>query len=252
MIPRAKLILAVLAVSFISLGCVWFPTEYTVAPSFTVHVSNRFGPVAGLKLRANRPKDADLSGLIPEELRARLTNEKVERVEESITDANGDAHFDLDRPGHWYLEPYNPARNLDVVSVFADPTFKATTVDLQWPRNYIETRHLQGRITAGLTLLHKVPLKQSVVGLYDYISLKELTKTKTGDDGSFQFDGIATGIYFLGLNTTDGTTPNWDNHYLQGYVPVYIGPDGQRDWLSILAENTDCGLSYDLEENNKR
>jgi hypothetical protein len=178
-----------------------------------------------------------------------LTNEKVERVEESITDANGDAHFDLDRPGHWYLEPYNPARNLDTVSVFADPHFEATTVNLQWPSRFLETKQLQGRIASRHTRFPNVPLKQSVVGLYDYVSLKELAKTKTGDDGSFQFDGVGPGIYFLGLNTTDGSHLDWYNYYPHGYIPVYIGPDGQRDWLSILAENTDCGLSYDLEEN---
>jgi hypothetical protein len=244
MIPRTKRVLVILALSFVSLGCVFLEPEYTVTPSFSVHISNRYGPVAGLKLRATRPKD-NLPSLISDELRAKLTDEQIVRVMESVTDANGDAHFDLDRLGHWYLEADSPGRR-SYVSVYADPHFDSTKVNLQWPESEIlETRALRGRLSDGLTFSYSYPLKQTDLSLRTYVSFAEVATTKTGDDGSFQFDRVEPGLYFLGIGMGHGST----QYQVRGYIPIYIGDDGPRERLSIAMDKTDCGLEYDLEEN---
>lgn len=246
-----KRVLAVLLLSFASLGCVYFLPDYTVTPSFTVHVSNRYGPVVGLLLRATRPKDVDLSGLIPEELRARLTNEQVVRIEEATTDANGDAHFHLDRLGHWYLGPETPAANaLDAVNIYVDPSFSSEPVSLRWPRSSIlDSKQLHGQLSDGLETSRYRPLKQTTLILHSFVTLAEIAATKTGDDGSYQFDGVPTGLYFLGINSKEESTSTIYPQYPKGYIPVFIGVDSPREQLSIVTESTDCGLLYDLEEN---
>jgi hypothetical protein len=242
--PQSKRALVVVAFWLVSVGCTFLEPQYTVTPSFTVHVSNRYGRVVGLTLRATRPKDS-LPDLISDELRARLVNEKVIRVEEAVTDSNGDAHFDLDRPGHWYLEPYNAARGLDYVSVFADPHFEATQVNLQWPSGFLEAKHLRGRISEKLTHTGNVPLNQGALSLHDYISLAKLASTRTSDDGTYQFDGVAPGNYFLGINV-DADSGRYGPHP-HGYIPIHIGPDSPLDGISLAAQDTTCGLFYDLE-----
>lgn len=249
MSPRTKRALVVLVFSLSSLGCTFFEPQYTVTPSFTVHVSSLYGPVKGLTLRATRPRDTDLTGLVPDELNARLLHEPFVRVMESTTDANGDAHFDLDRFGHWYVEPDSLARGLDYVSVFADPHFETRTVNIQWPGSKIlETKQLKGRISDGLWFSHTTALKQAILSVHDFVSLAEVATTTTGDDGSFRFDGVMPGVYFLGVRVKDGGNSSGPH----GYIPVYIGGDSPRESLSIETESTTCGLMYDLEENRSR
>jgi hypothetical protein len=247
--PRTKRALIVLALSLPSLGCTFFEPQYQVAPSFTVHVSNRYGPVVGLTIRATRPRDADLTGLVPDELNTRLLHEQFVRVMESTTDAKGDAHFDLDRFGHWYIEPDSSGRGLDYVSVFADPHFETSIVNMQWPGSEIlETKQLKGRISDGLWRSQTTGLKQATLSVHDLVSLAEIANTRTGDDGSFRFGTLTPGIYFLGVSVKDqsaSTAP-------QGYIPVHIGGDSLRESLSIEAASTSCGLMYDLEENRSR
>jgi hypothetical protein len=246
---RTKRALIVLGISLSSLGCTYFEPQYRVTPSFTVHVSNHYGPIAGLTIRATRPRDPDLTGLVPDELNARLLHEQFVRVMESTTDANGDAHFDLDRFGHWYVEPDNSASGLDYVSVFADPHFETGTVNIQWPGfKILEVKQLKGRISGGLLHSQTTPLKQTILSVHDFVSLAEVATTKTGDDGSFRFDGVMPGVYFLGVRVkaaSNSTGP-------EGYIPVYVGDGSPRESLSIEIELTSCGVMYDLEENRSR
>jgi hypothetical protein len=244
MTSQKKRILAILALSFTSLGCVFFEPEFKVAPSFTVNVSNRYGLVAGIKLVATRPKDK-LPDLLSDESRAKLMNEQVVHVVESVTDANGDAHFVLNWPGHWYLQFDSPGRR-SYVSVYVDPNFDATRMYLQWPESkFLETKLLRGNLSDGLIFLHKYPLKQVNLSLHKLVSFSEVATTKTSDDGSYQFDKVEPGLYFLGIGMGHGS----NKYQERGYIPIYIGDDSPREQLSIAMDATDCGLEYDLEEN---
>jgi hypothetical protein len=236
--------LAVIALALVSLGCSFFPPEYRVPPSFSVRVTNVHGPVVGLKLRVTNFKSEEFSKLGSEQQRVAKPDQFVELIAESMTDDNGEAHFKLNRSGHFDLQPDHPASRLDWVGLDVVSTAKANTVKLEWPTSAIlQTKQLRGRISDGLMSSRNSPLKQEVLTLHELVSFKQIATTATDDDGSFRFDNVPSGVYFLRLRANE-TTP--------GDIAIYVGEESQRQSLSIATTYTSCGLSYDLEENKQK
>lgn len=235
---------AVLAFSIASLGCSFFPPEYTVPLSFSVRVANAHGPVVGLKLRVTNFKSEEFSRLSSEQQRSAKPDQFVEVIGEASTDDSGEAHFNLSTPGHFTLEPDHPASRLDWVGLDVIAKGKRNTVRLDWPTSAIlDTKQLRGRISSGLMSSRSSPLQQKALSLHTLVEFKEIAATITDDDGSFRFDGVPQGVYFLHVGTSET---------VHGDIPVYIGAETSRDSLAIATEYSSCGLSYDLEENKNK
>ena len=83
--------------------------------------------------------------------------------------------------------------------------------------------------------------------LVNYSDIAELTTT---NDGTFDCETIAAGLYFLQIIPTREKTA--DLYKSEGNVAIYITPQESYSSLSISVADTDCGLSYDLEENKAR
>ena len=115
---------------------------------------------------------------------------------------------------------------------------------LVWPTSAIlQTKHLRGRISDGLMSSRSSPLKQEVLSLHDLVSFKEIAITTTSDDGSFRFDNVPSGVYFLRMRANERTP---------GAIAVNVGEESPRLSLSIATTYTSCGLTYDLEENKEK
>jgi hypothetical protein len=247
-----KQALAVFALSLASLGCSFFPPEYRVPLSFSVRVTNGHGPVVGLELRVTRFKTDEFSKLSSEQQRVAKPDRFVELIAESLTDGHGEAHFNLRRSGHFDLQPDHPASSLDWVGLDVAADAAPNTVKLKWPTSAIlQTKQLHGRITDGLMSSSSAPLKKVNLSLHTLVSFTEVATTTTKDDGSFQFDDVPSGVYFLRMLPKEDAA-NGDSNQPQGDIAIYVGKDSSRESLSIATSYSSCGLSYDLEENKAR
>jgi hypothetical protein len=236
--------LAVLALSVASLGCSFFPPEYSVPLSFSVRVTNAHGPVVGLTLKVTNFKSDEFSRLSSAQQRTTKPEQFVELIAEAFTDDRGEAHFNLSRSGHFTLQPDHPANQLDWVGLNVVADAKSNTVRLEWPTSTIlEAKQLRGRISTGLMSSRSLPIQKAVLSIRALVSFKEIATAVTNDDTSFRFDDLPPGAYFLHVGTEET---------VHGDIPVYIGAEASRDSLSIAAEYTSCGLSYDLEENKPK
>jgi hypothetical protein len=236
--------LAIVILSLASLGCTFFPAEYNVPFSFSVHVTNGRAPLVGLKLRITNFKSEEFSKLTSEQQRTANPDEFVELIAEALTDESGVAHFNLSRSGHFDLQPDHPASLRDWVVLNEAADAKDNMVKFQWPTSAIlETKQLRGRISDGLMSPNSSPLKQESLSLHALVSFKEIATTRTNDDGSFQFGDVPQGVYFLHIGGEEA------NH---GEIAVFVSGENTRDSLSISTTYTSCGLSYDLEENKSK
>jgi hypothetical protein len=247
-----KQALAVLVLSVASLGCSFFPPEYKVPLSFSVRIANGHGPVVGLKLRVTRFKTEEFSRLSLEQQRLAKPGQFVELIAESLTDGHGEAHFNIRKSGHFDLQPDHPATHLDWVSLDVVPDAAPNTVKLKWPTSAIlQTKQLHGRITDGLMSSSSAPLKKVNLSLHALVSFTEVGTTTTKDDGSFQFDDVPPGLYFLRMLPKEDAA-NGDSNQQQGDIAIYVGKDSPWESLSIATNYGSCGLFYDLEENKGR
>jgi hypothetical protein len=105
--------LTILVVSITAFGCIYDAPQYTVPPSFSIHVSNDHNAVVGLKLRVTRFKASEFSRLSREEQRVANLGQLVEIIAESITDNSGDAYFNLATTGHFDIRPSRQSARLD-------------------------------------------------------------------------------------------------------------------------------------------
>jgi hypothetical protein len=179
-------------------------------------------------------------------------------IAESATDASGLARFNLTAPGGFTLAPKHPANHLDWVEldVVADVTPATqgnesieSAVELKWPSTAIlKTRQLRGSLSDGLMSSRGSPLKQASLSVRELVSYVEVAKLTTSDTGSFQFDNLPEGLYFLQISGGTGK----DSHTPGGDISVYISADNKRNGISVATTSSSCGLSYDLEENKAR
>ena len=242
MLSRAYRALAIVALSLLTLACSYFPPEYKVPLSFTVRVANDQGPVVGLNLRITNFKSDEFSKYGLDQKRIDDPNQFTELIAESVTDSMGEAHFHLTRTGHFNLEPNHPASHLDWVGLNVVANGKAKIVKLEWPKSLVlESKELRGTISDGLMSYSSAPLKQIVVSLHNLVPFTQLDYTTTSGDGTFQFDDVPPGLYFLHV-----TGP------VEGDILVNVDRHAPRNQLAIAIEYSTCGLSYDLKENKAR
>jgi hypothetical protein len=246
-------VLTVLVMSITGFGCMRNAPQYTVPPSFSIHVNNDHGAVVGLKLRVTRFKAAEFSKLSRAEQRGANLEQFVEIIAESITDKSGDAYFNLATTGHFDVQPDHPANQLDWIAINVQNDAKPVAVKLIWPTSLIlQSTQLQGRIADGLLLSRNVPLKRVAITLHDLVSFDQIEATETADDGSFRFLDVQPGLYFLRVLDEGPKVTAYGWYAPDGDIAISIRKDAPRDSLPIFVSKTDCGLSYDLEENKHR
>jgi hypothetical protein len=246
-----RIAISIVVLSASTLACSFLPPVRKVSRSFSVHVKNDVGPVAGLKLKVSRFKMDDFEKLTDEQQRSADPSNFVEVIARSITDATGTAPFNLDRTGAFTLSPDSPASHLDGVGLDVSDQTRSAVVELQWPTMAIlRTVHLRGKLSKGLFSSRSTPLKNNGLTLHTLVDYREVSATTTGDDGAFDFRGVAPGLYFLQILATPGRTS--DFYKPEGNIAIYVAPDNSHDTLMISTVNTSCGLSYDLEENKAR
>lgn len=242
-------LVAVLLLSASALSCSFFPPVQKVPLSFSVHVKNDLGSVVGLKLRVTGFKTDEFLKLTDEQQSTANPEQFVVVIAESITDTSGVAHFNLTTPGNFTLEPNHPAGGLNSVVLDVVPDTPPATVEFQWPASAIlRTRQLRGHLSDGLMSSRSAPIRRVDLSVRELISYTEIAASATSDSGSFEFDSLPNGIYFLRVNGGADKRPN----QLRGNIAVYIGGDSPRDTLSVVTNYSSCGLSYDLEENKAR
>jgi hypothetical protein len=167
----------VIGLSILSLGCSFFPSEHRVPLSFSVRVTNTHGPVAGLKLRVTNFNSEEFSELSLDQQRVARPEQFVELIAESYTDASGEAHFKLSRPGHFSLEVNHPASHLDWVALNVVANTKPKTINLEWPTSAIlETQQLSGRINKGLMSSASPPLEGVALRLRTLVSFSDFAR----------------------------------------------------------------------------
>jgi hypothetical protein len=237
-------VLAAFLFSLSALACVEVPPEYTVPPVFSVRVTNGYGAVAGLKLQVTRFKMTEFLSLNAEQQRAAKPDKFTVLVAESVTDSSGEAHFNLSTPGDFDVHPDIPAHNLFWITVHVRTNAQPATVRLEWPTSVLQTKQLRGRISDGLMSSHTTPLKARV-SVHQLVSFEEVAATTTANDGSFQFPDAPSGLYFVRVEVTNESSR-------MGDIPIFVGQEATREMVSIEVGFTDCGLSYDLEENAAR
>jgi hypothetical protein len=227
------------------------PLTRKVRRSFSVHVTNDVGPVAGLKLRVSFYKSDDFKAA-----QKRVADPKTFQgiVAQASTDETGTARFKLDRAGTFMLSPENRESWLDfVVLDVTDHQPLSSVVELRWPPlPILRTAHLRGRLSRGLFSSPNTPLKHRGLKLRGLVDYREVADTTTGDDGAFEFRGTGPGFYFLQLVPTPKDTVGTDLYDPGGNIAVIVARDVSRDILNISMEQTPCGLSYDLDENRER
>jgi hypothetical protein len=246
-----KTAVAIVAFSISSLACAILPPVYQVPRSFSVHVANMNGPVAGLKLRVTRFNNKKLNQLSIEQQRTAVPDQFVELIAETTTDSQGVAHFNLSKSGQFDLESDSPGSSL-WIEVNVERGARSKTLELQWPTTQIlASTQARGRITSGLFSSKSGPVKGAVLSLHTFLPFTEVASTTTNDDGSFAFGDVLPGLYFLHL-TIKGLNSPLVSDPLEGDIPIRIGPQSPRESLSIATDYSDCGLSYDLEENKAK
>ncbi len=245
-------VLTVLGMLLSAFGCMYNTPQYTVPPSFSIHVSNDHGDVVGLKLRVTRFKRAEFSKLSRAEQRGANLERFVEIIAESITDRTGDAYFNLATTGHFNVQPDHPANGREI-AINVQNDAKLVALKLIWPTPFIlQSTQLQGRIADGLLISRNVPLNRVAITLHDLVSFDQIETTETADDGSFRFPDVPAGLYFLHMGEKGPKVTADGSFAPDGDIAISIRKDAPRDRLSILVSMTDCGLSYDLEENKHR
>lgn len=236
-----------LILSAAAFACVEVPIVYQVSRSFTVHVKNEIGRVAGLNLKVSHFRTEEFAQLSAEQQRSADPNSFEEVIAQSTTDDNGMAHFNLNEIGRFSLSTDGPANqtwvDLDVTEQTSSPV-----VELQWPSTAIlRTAQIRGNLSKGLFSSRSSPLAHNDLKLRTLVHYAEIAALTTDDAGTFDFGTVDPGLYFLQIIAkseikTRSETP-------EGNIPIYVRPEESHTSLRISVSNTDCGLMYDLEKN---
>jgi len=199
-------LLAVLA-AWPGLPCsMTFRTE-VVGPNFRVQAKDRGRPVEGIPIKLH-------IGMVVKY--------------QAITDKNGIARFHNLPPGSYFLiagpEPgFADAANLQVKPAESSER----TIPVHWPNaTPLVTASLKGTLDlwyqqTSLTL-----------ELIEPLSGRILKSVETDESGSFDFPGIAPGLYLLSV-----TPPN-------GLIPVDVEPGAATASLDLDLGFSSCGLQY--------
>lgn len=227
-ISSMRPVLLTLLLAIPCFGCARGEVLVKTSPAFTVHITNSYGPVEGLRLL--------------------VTTEFGDEVTSSVTDTTGTARFQLDKEGSFLLTTDHPGAGIGDVLLDVSGASQSAEAAFQWPETPIlTTALLRGRIADGLMTAKSTPLAGATLTLLEMVSLRQIGSTTAAEDGSFHFGGVPAGFYFLRVKAKNGGI---NDPY--GDIPIRVDEKATRDSLSLAVAQSDCGLSYDLEENKAK
>ena len=234
-----------------------------IPPTFTVKVVNEYGPVAGLRVEVThfRSEDYAKATTPPPKRPLDATTDEIERVVNnpprqthtrvsekafteliavSTTDQKGIANFSLKVEGEFYLSVGNAAFT-DGVTIQVSKDATSGPLTFEWPQKITELSALQGTFLRGWAgSSYTTPLAEATLTLVEMISLRRVGSITTTEAGSFHFNNVPPGKYFLQVKAKDGGINDPD-----GSIPVVVKSTALRHSLDLTVAQTDCGLLYD-------
>ena len=195
-----------------------------VGPNFRVKVEDHGLPVRGLRVEI---------GSYPGSGNKAVTD----------TDKNGFALFRGVRPGSYHLSADHDAGIPDGAELevkLDGPT--DVTVPLKWPSVApVLVRSLKGKIR-GPDYLPRQSQPRLLLVLLEGRSGRSLKSLQTTDNGEFNFESAAPGLYFLSLKPSGLRGRSGEE--ITGLVAVAVDHDAPTDHLDVDFGWTSCGLWY--------
>lgn len=206
--PFRKLCAAVLlavSVAGPGLSCAVVFRGEVVGPNFRVEAKDRDRPVKG----------------VPIELHV----ETVARYR-AVTDKNGIARFHNLPAGSYFLIAGSPGGLSDATNIEVKPELSERTISVRWP-------NATPLVTASLKGTLYLPKQTSFsLEVLKPISGRVLKSMDADEGGSFDFPGIAPGLYLLRVIPPGGE------------IPVDVEPGAATAHLDLDLGSTDCGFRY--------
>jgi len=194
-----------------------------VGPNFRVRVEDNGRPVKGLRVEIGSSQGGGKSVV--------------------TTDKNGFALFHGVRPGSYHLSADHDTGIPDGAELevkLDGPT--DVTVSLKWPSiGSVFVRSLKGTIR-GPDYLPGQPQPRLSLELLDGSSGRRLKTLQTNDNGEFNFESAAPGLYFLNLKPSG--LRDWAGEQITGLIVVFVDRDAPADHLDLDLAWSSCGLSY--------
>ena len=243
-------VLVILTLTATVWPCAVGEVSIEVPPAFVVHISNDYGPVVGLTIHVIYFREEEYKALSSKQKRTAHIEDFEDVVDSATTDGNGDARFHLKKTGGFFIEANHASGAfMGVNLVVKENSSHPDRLPFKWPETSIlETQTLRGKIVKGLLKgSGQGAIGGAELSLHELGSYRLMRSTKTADDGSFEFGDIPPGLYLLDLKSRQSGSDQLD-----GDIPISISPKAVRNSLSLMVSETDCGLMYDLEENERK
>ncbi len=220
-----KLALVTLAAVARCGACSIFYPGFQVGPSFRVRVEDHGRPVEGLRV----------------EIGSNLGSSGNRVVRD--TDKDGFAVFRGMGPGSYHLSADHDAGIPDGADIEVKPEGPTNvTVFLKWPSIApVSVRSLKGAIR-GPDYLPGRPQPRLSLDILEGNSGRRQKTLQTSDTGEFDFEGAASGMYFLDLKPSG--LLGWSGEQITGLIAVVVDPNAGTDHLDLDLGWSSCGLSY--------
>jgi hypothetical protein len=231
-------------------ACSYSSIPTKIGHNFTVGVFKQGEPVAGLQIELSTDPTS--------------AAQKSRTIQVVRTGANGLAEFAKIHRGLYYIGIKHPAfaysEELQVMR--HPPTNSSKTITFEWPGwKPLLTQTVSGVLTGrartdrGLGPDLAKPVYGQVPGakltLSRAVSNEVIDTQTTGETGTFDFKHVASGFYFLRVETTAAGHAHWFPS--DGYVPVEVDPSAKFQDLNLVLDNAICGeLAWGRREEVKR
>lgn len=195
-----------------------------VGPNFRVRVEDHGRPVKGLRVEIGSYQGSGERAV-------------------TDTDKNGYALFRDVRPGSYHLSADHDAGipdGADLEVKLDGPT--DVTVPLEWPSIApVLVRSLKGGIRGPDYFPGRSQPRLSL-DLLEGSSGRRLKSLQTTDNGEFNFESAAPGLYFLSLKPSG--LMGWPGEQISGLIAVAVDQGALTDHLDVDLGWTSCGLWY--------
>ena len=235
-------ILASLFLSFSSaVACTYSSFPQELGRDFSIEVSDRGRPVAGLQIELSTNPSED---------------REIRSVKVVTTDASGVATFSGVKPGNYFVGIKQAAfrQNTEIRVLKSAKPGNSEMVHFDWPgRQVLSTKAVSGVLngdvsTGNLVNDLKPPLPHRVVAgarltLAALASGDVVASRITAEDGTFDFGSVPSGRYSLRVEKPSQSTVRW--HYPDGYLFIEVDSASESASLDILLSSAICGeLGY--------
>ncbi len=222
-------ILAVLLSAGIARACSVFPGTVEVGSKFQVKVNDRGRPVKGLRMVLSTDSS---------------TGEEHKVVVDSLTDADGIAHFLNLGAGSYWLAADHDGGVGDAVAVNVSPHGPANkTFSISWPSATPVTVRSAAGIVRGPDYYSNPVQAPISISLLEGISGREIEKTQSDGKGRFSFtSNVTPGIYFMRINPS--SLRGWSGEQIEGMIVIEVATDAKESALNLDLGWSSCGLEY--------